>query len=109
MSTLLLKMVEQNVIKQSFKDLEAYATFMAVGAIAMIVSILLLGYLDEKIIPLLGLNESGTAAVAAKALLTVVFGGISALGGMITLGSGLAVFNVFLKMMGMGFGKKKNN
>jgi hypothetical protein len=74
----------------------AFLTYFAAIVVHIIV-----GFVDEKVIPALGLNESGTAVTAIDSIITAIGTAITAIVGIVTVITGLLTLNVVLKAFGI--------
>lgn len=74
----------------------AFLTYFA----AIIVHIIL-GFVEESVIPNLGLNASGTAVTAINTLITAVGTAITAIVAIVTVITGLLTLTVVLKAFGI--------
>lgn len=93
-------MVNGNAIKKGFKDIGLYSVLLVGSLLASIISAIVVGYMDEKVIPALGLTADGAAAVFIGTVLTTLFAGLTGIMGIATLASGLAILNVLVEMFG---------
>jgi len=95
-------------LMDSAKDLGIYVlVFFGTYFTAMLAHIIL-GYFNETVVPALGLNATGTAAVAIGVLSTGIGTAITAVVGIVAVITGLLTLVIVLKIFGfkLNFGSK---
>ena len=102
--------MNSNAVKNGFKDMGMYAMVLVTATLGMIFSAVVIGIVDEQVIVDIGLADTGAAATFIDGVITVIFSALTAIAGIATLGSSLAILQILARMFGfnfnMGLGKK---
>lgn len=94
-------MVESSNLLSAAKDVMKYVFVAFLTYFAAIIVHIVIGFVDETVIPNLGLNASGTAVTAIDAIITSIGTAITAIVAIVTVITGLLTLNVVLKAFGI--------
>lgn len=101
-------MVNSANLLSAAKDVMKYVFIAFMTYFAAIIVHIILGFVEESVVPNLGLNTSGTAVTAINSLITSIGTAINAIVAIVTVITGLLTLNVVLKAFGielkLGFG-----
>lgn len=91
---------------QAAKDIGAYILITVGTYMIAIVGHLVIGFLEEKVLPNLGLNATGTAYTAITTMTGTIHTAITAIAAIMTVITGLLTLSVVLKAFGFDFKMK---
>jgi hypothetical protein len=94
--------MSQNLLK-SAKDIGIYVLVTLGTYFIAIVSVIVLGFLKEKVVGSLGLNASGTAVTQIGTFITATYTAITAITAVVTVVTGLLTLSVVLQVFGFDF------
>lgn len=100
-------MVQRNDLLGAAKDIGVYVLITVGTYMGAIVAHLVIGFFEEKVLPQLGLNASGTAYTAIESLASTAHTSITAIAGIVTVITGLLTLNVVLRAFGFSFSFSK--
>ena len=93
-------MVNDGALKSAAKDIGIYALITFSTYFTVMLVHVILGFFDEKVLPALGLNASGTAYLAISGLITAVGTALNTIVGIVTVIVGLLTLIIVLKVFG---------
>lgn len=93
-------MDSSNLLKAA-QDVMKYVFVAFLTYFAGIVVWIILGFLQETVIPNLGLNQSGTAVTAINTLITSIGTAVTAIVAIVTVITGLLTLSVVLEAFGI--------
>ena len=94
-------MVDSSNLLSAAKDVMKYVFVAFLTYFAAIIVHIVLGFVEETVIPNLGLNATGTAVTAIGTLITSIGTAITAIVAIVTVITGLLTLNVVLKAFGI--------
>lgn len=94
-------MVSANNLLGAAKDIGKYV-FITFGTyFGAVIVFIVMGFVEESVLPALGLNTSGTAYTNITGLFTAAYLAITTIVGIVTVITGLLTLNVVLKAFGI--------
>lgn len=93
--------MEASALKRAAKEIATYVFIIFLTYFAGIIIHIVLGFIEEDVLPNLGLNASGTAYSAVTTMITSARTGVNAVVAIATVIVGLLTLNVVLTAFGI--------
>lgn len=94
-------MVDSSNLLSAARDVMKYIFIAFLTYFSAIIVHIIIGFVDEKVIPAIGLDVNGTAVTAIGTIITSIGAAITSIVAIVTVITGLLTLNVVLKAFGI--------